>query len=281
MTQAQEAIHVRLLPGAPRVAEAHGAAGAQKDNLCGPYWVATLLTAVGEGAHVVSAEEVAVLARTTLPPGNPSTWLPVGEVSRQDYSVDVPMAAAPATSGTSAQGLIEATDHLSGGAFRLLPIRGTGGRALGEGAIQSLLDLLFDHPSWEAVPILNLRSGRLWGSHPRPEDVLAALYGGEVTAAPPEWDVGHFTTVAGLVSGPVRSMLLIRDTYPSLGWGGYHLQPLPAVAAAIDRGDGREGGCLLFLDAADFLEAERELKERGFDIGPWDNGTPFEREGRN
>ena len=81
------------------------------------------------------------------------------------------------------------------------------------------------------------------------------------------------------IRGLERTMVLLRDSYPSFGSGGNHLQPLDAVEAAIRRDDGREGGCLLFISVEHVAEAELELKQLGFDIGTWDNGTPYEQGG--
>ena len=32
------------------------------------------------------------------------------------------------------------------------------------------------------------------------------------------------------------ALVIVRDTYRQLGWGGYHLQPAGAVAAALESG---------------------------------------------
>ena len=76
-----------------------------------------------------------------------------------------------------------------------------------------------------------------------------------------------------LIRGPERSLVVIRDSYPSLGWAGHHAQPSRVVAAALLRGDGREGGVLAVVpqDGADAMFAL--VTELGLDIGTWNNGT--------
>jgi hypothetical protein len=67
--------------------------------------------------------------------------------------------------------------------------------------------------------------------------------------------------------------VLVVDSYPTLGWKGRHLQPPAALAAALDRGDGREGG-VLGVAARERAGALEELARGiGLDIGFWDNGT--------
>ena len=58
------------------------------------------------------------------------------------------------------------------------------------------------------------------------------------------------------------------------GWDGYHLQSPGALAAALQRDDGKEGGVLLFVAAKDKVKVERQAKEKGFEIAPWDKCTP-------
>lgn len=265
------------------MALAHREAGAQPDNLCGPYWVATLVRAASPDASAVGAptpEAAALEAGTLLPPGDPDDAVPPGEPRRNRYAVRIPTAATPEASGTSVTGMVAATEALSGGSHRLVPVRGAAGRPPDGATLLSILDLLVERPAWSAVPILNVRTGQLWGSRLPPASALAHLAGAEIEPPGPDWDVGHFLTVAGVVRGTARSMVLVRDSYPSFGWDGYYLEPPEALAAAIARGDGREGGCLLFVRAADADDCERELKDRGFDLGVWDNGTPFEQGGR-
>jgi hypothetical protein len=70
-------------------------------------------------------------------------------------------------------------------------------------------------------------------------------------------------------------LVIVRDTYPTFGWDGYHLQPVEAIANALSRDDGAEGGVLLFVAAKNKVEIEEEARARGFDIAVWNNGTPW------
>lgn len=271
-------LDITSLPGGEGIGAIYRDAGVQMDNLCGPYWASVLLRANGWEA---SQEDVALAAGTLLPStGDPSTWVPRGEAHRDRYLRAIPRTEDLEATGTSVAGLLSAASELSGDACRLLPIRGRSGGSIDAVALEELVGLLDRHPAWQAAPVLNLRVGLLWGTRLSFEAALAYLSGAEVEAPEPEWDVGHFVNVAGLARCEARSMMLLRDSYRSFGWNGYHLQPLEAVANAIRRDDGREGGCLLFVASDDASTIERELKEVGFDIGGWDNGTPHGGGGR-
>lgn len=141
--------------------------------------------------------------------------------------------------------------------------------------MRDVLALCEDHPAWQATPVANMRTGKLWGSRPALADVLAYLAGDDVAPPPPDWDCGHFVSVAGTVRGPVRAMALVRDSYSEFGWDMHYLQAFDALASALERGDGREGGLLLFTDARHEGEVEEAARVRGFDVAMWDNGTPW------
>jgi hypothetical protein len=121
--------------------------------------------------------------------------------------------------------------------------------------------------------IANLRTGRLWGSRPPLEVLLAELDGRPVQDPAPDWDVGHFVELEMLIRGPRRSLVLVHDSYPSLGWNGRHVQPPRALAAALLRGDGREGGVLAVVPKSRAEAAKALAAEIGLDIGTWNNGT--------
>jgi hypothetical protein len=103
--------------------------------------------------------------------------------------------------------------------------------------------------------------------------LLAYLTGADPEVPEHEWDVGHFVNVAALISAEDRSLVLVRDSYRGLGWSGYHLQPAEAFAAALERGDGREGGVLCVAATADETIVRRRLAAEGFELRQWDNGT--------
>jgi hypothetical protein len=133
----------------------------------------------------------------------------------------------------------------------------------------------------ECVLIANLRTGRLWGSHAPARLLLDHLAGRTVEPPPPDWDCGHFLSVAACVRGPGGVLVALRDTYPQLGLGGYHLQPAGAMAAALERGDGLEGGVLCACDARAAEALATRLGEAGFELRHWDNGSPDRAGGGN
>jgi hypothetical protein len=259
---------VRWLPGAERLTEGHRAAGQQQDNLCGVHWAAILLAADGVS---VDAESLALDAGTVLPPGDPRDSLPEGATPRRDYRVRLPLARRPEDGGTSVHGLVDAVAKASGGSRCLVPLKATW---TGE-RVAEVLRLCRRNPEWGAVPLANLRTGKLWGSRLPMVDALTWLAGADVQPPGPDWDVGHFVTIAGAVEGSGRSFVIVRDSYPHFGWDGHHLQPPEAFGAALTRGDGLEGGIALFVAQDDRADVERAAKDAGFEIEGWDNGTPW------
>jgi hypothetical protein len=53
-----------------------------------------------------------------------------------------------------------------------------------------------------------------------------------------------------------------------------HAQPPDRVAAALECGDGKEGGVLAIVRADDAPELRDALERGGSSIRLWDNGTP-------
>jgi hypothetical protein len=175
-----------------------------------------------------------------------------------------------AISGTSAPGLTRAIEELSDGRLRVLPVAGPW-------SAESVLELcaaVAAEP--EAALVANVRTGPFWGSHPGAALVLDALAGRPGEPPPAEWDVGHFVTLAAVLHGPGGALVVVRDTYPTLGWDGYYVQPPDAIAAALTRGDGREGGVLCVAPPEPVERLRARISER-FEIRDWDNGTPDRR----
>jgi hypothetical protein len=120
--------------------------------------------------------------------------------------------------------------------------------------------------------IANVRTGLLWGSRPPVEALLEALDGADVAEPPPaDWDVGHFVELVGLVRGRGGSLLVVRDSYPALGYRGIHLQPPAALAAALNRDDGRQGGVLAVIEPRGAGAVEAVASELGLKTEMWDN----------
>ena len=262
---------VDLVPDPRDFALLHERAMPQKDQLCGAFWGALALAAAG---YAVDQDEVAIRAGTSLAEGDPTQWLPPGASPRVDYSASLPVATDGAHSGTSAPGLARSIEELSDGTLSVVPVAGPWTAhtvvSLIEGAAAA---------TPECTLVANLRTGKLWGSRAPARILLDHLHGRPVEAPAPDWDCGHFVTVAACMSAAGGALVTLRDTYPQLGWGGYHLQPAGAVAAALERGDGSEGGVLCVCAASAAAELAGRLEKAGFELRHWDNGTP-ERGGK-
>ncbi|MBW4582616.1 MAG: hypothetical protein KME42_23850 [Tildeniella nuda ZEHNDER 1965/U140] len=260
-------ISIQLLPGMLQIVGEHQCAGQQPDNLCGPYWAALLLRS--RGFHHLTSEYMAQLAGSVLPTGDPITWLPQGAASKQDYELPLPTALRPEDAGTSAQGLMTAV-AMSEHSHTLLPLQ----TEWSAEKVAAVLELCQKHPAWNAVPLCNVRTGHLWGSHLSVKDAIAYLKGGSISPPPADWNVGHFMALAGTVAGQTRSLVIVCDTYPMFGWQGYHLQSADAIAQALNRDDGYGGGILLFIATHDREQIEQHAQAAGFHIEAWDNGSP-------
>ncbi|KAM3090074.1 DUF6885 family protein [Phormidesmis sp. 146-35] len=257
---------IELLPGMSQAVSERQLAGQQQDNLCGPYWASLLLRS---RRFSISPAAIARSAGSVLPIGDASNWLPRGALSRQDYELALPETDRLQDAGTSAQGLIEAVSEHSQNAYCLVPLRAEWSAERVEAVLK------FCHQAdWEMIPLCNLRTSHLWGSQLSVSDAIAYLKGNPISAPPADWNVGHFLILAGTVKGEARSLVLVCDTYPTFGWQGYHLQPFDAIAQALNRGDGCEGGILLFANRLDQSAIEQHARQQGFVISIWDNGSP-------
>ncbi len=257
---------VQLLPEMARIAEAHRLAGQQHDNLCGAYWAAIFLRSRG---FCYTPEQVAQLAGTVLPVCDPLACIPKGATSRQDYDLPLPTTEQSEQAGTSVSGLMAAISQLSAGTYCLIPVQAE----WSTDRIHAIMAVC-ENEEWHLVPLCNLRTNHLWGGQLSISHAIAYLNGDGVNPPSADWNVGHFLVLAGTVSGKERSLILACDTYPSLGWQGYHLQSTDAIAQALNRGDGDQGGVLLFASQQNKAAIEQELQAQGFTIEAWDNGSP-------
>jgi uncharacterized protein DUF6885 len=234
----------------------------QRDHLCGPFHGARVLRDCGVAAfegELLDQDLVALHAGTTLPL-DAVEEIPAGAASLCDYRHELPRVDRD-RAGTSAPGLATAIEKLSGGLLVCVPLSGQWTAA----SVQRLMDL-------DARLLANLRTGWLWGSCPPQEALLAVLDGVSVAdAPPPDWDVGHFVELVTLVRGRRGSLVVVRDSYPSLGWGGVHLQPPAAIAAALMRDDGREGGVLALVEPEAAAGVKGLASELGLRTEMWEN----------
>ncbi len=239
----------------------------QKDSLCGPFHAARVLHDAGvseRDGEPVDQDLVALRAGTLLPVAEVGPQVPPGATNWREYRY-VLGRAEPERGGTSPGGLARAIEELSGGRLVCVPLSGTWSAS----TVERLLERAAGS---RARLIANLRSGLLWGSRPPIEALLAALDGFELTDPPAaDWDAGHFVELVQSLRGRRGTLVLVRDSYPSLGWMGCHLQPPAALAAALMRGDGRSGG-VIGVGSADAAPAIEQLAiELGLRTEFWDN----------
>ena len=262
-----------FLPGTDALLNRHEQVGQQPDNLCGPYWLSLFLQVYGKLA--VSAVDVAEAAATILPnQGNPSDWLPPGATSRTGTGYNnIPTASDLSKCGTSVEGLIQTAENMSQGRLCLLPVQ----TQKWESGLDTLARMCTSGELGEwVVPLLNIHTSYLWGSRLSPAVAMRFLQNSEQPAAAPDWHVGHFCLLIGQVQGTAQKLYAILDTYPQFGWNGLHLQPRSAIAQSLHRPQqSTQGGILLFTQSKNSAQVKSMLLQEGFQMGPWDNGTPF------
>ncbi len=256
----------RFVAGADRFAALHADALPQVDELCGCFHAHLALRLAGID---VGQEDVGLLAGSCVSAGRSRDVLPAGETGREPR-VAFPLADA-AASGTSPAGLQRAVTALGAGVLAAIPIAGPFTRE----TTRAVLDgaCMVERP---LVLAANVATAPLWGSHPTAPQILAYLASGDDTAGPaPDWDVGHFVSLLGTIEGAAGTLVVVADTYRSLGLGAVHLQPIERLVAALRResfpGD---GGILAIVGVADEAGLRSGLEAAGLELGLWDNGSP-------
>jgi hypothetical protein len=244
------------------------ASAQQKDNLCGPFWAARVLNESGFSTwdgEPITEDLVALRAGTMLPEAHDSPDVPPGAINRVSYRYQLPKAPVE-QSGTSARAVAQAIEAASDGRLRCVPLNGEWNA--------HRVERLVDQAAGLGSRLLaNVRTGRMWASRPPVEVLLAELEGRPVEEPEADWDVGHFVELEMLIRGPRGSLVVVHDSYPSLGWQGRHLQPPHALAAALERGDGREGGVLVIVPKVGVEAARALAAEIGLEVRFWNNGT--------
>ena len=249
-----------LTRGADRLLELHAAELPQKDELCGCFWATLALRLHGEES--VEQDDVALLAGSAITSHGHQHVLPLGQAGRNDFRVELPLTDDDDASGTSAHGVVRAVEEITGGRLVALPVPG-----LGAPALRALLRAAAEGTAPVAL-VANVQTGAFWGSHPTAAQLAAYLERGDLDAGPPaDWSVGHFVGLLGLDEGRAGALVTVADTYPAIGLGGVHLQPVEAVASAL------AGRGVLVIAEPDV--AQRVAEAAGGAGELWDNGSPI------
>ena len=218
-----------LTRGADRLLELHAAELPQKDELCGCFWATLALRLNDEGP--VEQDDVALVAGSVITSHGSAHLLPRGQARRNDYR-----ARAAGDRGrrvvrhVGARRRARRLASSRSGRLAAHPVRGLdapGVRALLRAAAEA---------ERARVLIANVQTGAFWGSHPTAAQLARYLESGDLGAGPaPTGTVGHFVGLVGLSEGRAGAFVTVADTYPVLGLGGVHLQPVEAVASALAR----------------------------------------------
>jgi hypothetical protein len=184
-----------------------------------------------------------------------------------DYHADLPVVDEDA-SGTSVAGLVGAAESLGGNSLAAVAIAGP----WSEEAVTALFETAAVDPS--SLLLANVQTGAFFGSHSSFRQLIEAAQGNVSDLPGPDWDVGHFVNPMLYLEGPFSALVLLRDTYPSLGADGHHWQTAGSLAAALARNDGRQGGVLVLCSPAARSAIEATAGTAGLGVEMWDNGTP-------
>ncbi len=248
----------------------------QRDNLCGCFWAWVALRAF-DGSDLPDEEPAAVAAGCVVPvgetdPAHSFPWGGRGIEPSWPYRLPLPTSTDDAAIGTSAHGVVRAVDELSEGRLVALPYRAEVWTAE---LVEALIDRLVSLGEIPLLPVANVATEHFIGSTIDSATVFAhLLHGAALPATEPDWRVGHFCTLAGMLHGPAAELVVIRDTYRAMGWRGHHVQTSTSVAAALER-DGTGAGGVLLITTKVYAHAVGEaVADLGLVNEPWDNGSP-------
>jgi uncharacterized protein DUF6885 len=226
----------------------------QADELSGPFWVATALTACG---LFTTQEEAAAAAGSVLsPPGTPLR-LPPGEDGRRPRAA-LPVAAPGTPAGTSVQGLARAVEELSGGRLAAVP-------ATGDWTAANLLEVL-DRVHDAVVVLADVVTGELWDPSVGDERIERYLATGADNGPGDAWRSAHVVAVGG--ARAAGRLLVLAEGYASRAT---HLQPVARVVAALRRGR-RPGGLLVLTEHPGPTRAQ--VTAAGLRPAFWDDERP-------
>ena len=234
----------------------------QRDHLCAPFCAARALRDIG---LAVDEDELARRAQTVLPDRQVTDAVPPGAANLTGYPAGL-ATGPPERAGTAAAPLAEAIEAVTDGAVRCAGVHG-------EWSADAVQRVVEEGRALGARLLANLRTGLLWASRPPVAASLAQLEGEGAPDVAPDWDAGHFVELLALVRGPGGALVVVHDTYPTLGFDGHHLQPPAALAAALRRDDGRQGGVLAIASPQSVAPIEALAARLGLHNGMWDNGT--------
>ncbi len=269
-------ITLRTIGDAASVHAARDAAVNQRDNLCGCFWGWVALRAF-DHSTLHDEEEVAVHAAAVVPDGETDPvfslpWRGDGVTASWPYRLSLPSSPDDAAIGTSARGVGVAVEALSEGRLTAVPFRH---EQWTSEVVDRTIDALAALGPLPMLPVVNIATRHLAGSRRTAAEVYAHLAGGTpLPRREPDWDVGHFATLAGTLSGPGGQLVLIRDTYRAMGWRGHHVQTSSAVAAALHRGGAEAGGLLMLAHTGAASEVSDALASVGLISEWWSNGSP-------
>lgn len=281
-----------LLARPARAAEVHvyhQQAMPQRENACAAFALTCLLRGMGFArwrGYEIDQELTAYLAgmvalEDAYPfDADPGTAAQAGWGFVRRYAYPLRRTADLAEVGTSPEGVAAALETLTGGALTAVPVKGRrrDGSPLAEADVWGLVDCILapEHSAWEAQVLFNYQVGHLAALEGPGQGWGHVLFGEETR--PCTWNVGHVTSLAGVAAcHDGGRALVIRDSSPRFGWRGYHAQPAGAVAAALARNDGSEGGVLVVCRAADGpgVRAALAAAVPGVSLDFWNNGSRF------
>lgn len=267
----------------------HQASLPQRENGCGAFALTCLLRGLGwatwEGREITPDLTAYLAGMVALEDGYPfdadsGTFMQHRWGFLRAYDYRLRRSDDVAAVGTGPEGLVRATETLTGNTLSAMPVRGrtVDGSPLSPSDLWAVVDclLLPDHAPWEAQVVFNYQAGHLAALEGPGQGWSEVLFGEE--SLPCEWDVGHMTSLAGVVAGRRgHRALVIRDNSPHFGWRGYHAEQAAAVSRALARTDGSQGGMLVLCRTADRDEVRASLAEvlpHG-DFSLWDNGSVY------
>lgn len=285
-------LEIRMIKSISKIDRVFRELNDQKSETCGPYSILKISRAILQDSPIVLTEDnLAQLSGTTISEEERDISIRLKGRKEEDldpkdrekfYPLEMKVSKDEKEHGTSAIGVYRAAEKVFGDGFTITPLYAAKQDRVNFSTekFSEFTEVIWNNiQGTELNMILNVQVDLLCSNSGMnsPVDLFSFLSQDQCKNLD-DWKVGHFVILAGMIrkytNDRVDTYYILQENYKGRGMSGYLFQPSENLRNALVRKDGSEGGVMVIVPGGKGTALNQDLK-RLFDVGIWDNGTPY------